>query len=646
MRRISIFIFSLMSVWMFSACSDILDTESSRQNIEPGIASKTDSLFYGVGVLQAMQELADQYVLLGEMRGDLVATTRYTDNNLRQLYDFSYDDKNKYDSAYLYYRVINNCNYFIAHRDTALYTGSTNVAIQEYAAIMAIRAWAYLQLGRNYEKVPFFTMPLTEISQIDDNNFPMLDLAGIVNELAPGLEKFTKSFVPNYGITGNTGHNIGSLNSGGTKSFFPELCFIPVDVILGDMYLETNQYAKAASHYVTYLTEVSNRPYSNYTSGMRSKNTTGRMMFGPDPDLPNRSLFSDRNYGNIDSWSPIFATNVTQDIITYIPMAVNSRSGCITGLPLIFGYDYYATAEETSENSRGRYVDEVQLLPSQVLNTLSDSTEFYYYVDHDNSRDLYDSIAIHKAGDMRLRSILLQYYDDETDATMQWITKFNNGNIILYRTSTVLLHLAEAFNRLEMPDAAFAILKDGISTVITDTVADGTYTCSYITDATRNNLKTVYPFFSDQNKGKFEPMVNGVRTATGIHCHGAGFAAGDFPASTNAGGSDYHDGKSPYNFNRMTGLKLDEIAKTFGVAVGTTKQDTINAVEDLLCDEYALELAFEGCRFYDLCRLARHKNASALYGANFGSEWLARKLAFKNPQRDLRDEKNWYLPFK
>jgi hypothetical protein len=83
-----------------------------------------------------------------------------------------------------------------------------------------------------------------------------------------------------------------------------------------------------------------------------------------------------------------------------------------------------------------------------------------------------------------------------------------------------------------------------------------------------------------------------------------------------------------------------------GIAVGTTRQDSINAVEDLLCDEMALELAFEGGRWYDLMRLARHKNESGLYRPNFGSQWLARKLAYKNPAVNLEDKNNWYLPFK
>jgi hypothetical protein len=91
---------------------------------------------------------------------------------------------------------------------------------------------------------------------------------------------------------------------------------------------------------------------------------------------------------------------------------------------------------------------------------------------------------------------------------------------------------------------------------------------------------------------------------------------------------------------------MKEIAAQFGVSVGTTKQDTINAVEDLICDEMALESAFEGSRWFDLKRLARHKNEAALYSANFGGQWLARKLAFKSPVVNLEDKNNWYLPFK
>ena len=429
--------------WVGVSCSDMLETESTRQNIEPELTAKTDSLFYGFGILQAMQQLADQYVLQGELRGELVSTTKYTDNNLRQLANFSATTANQYDSAYVYYRVINNCNYYIAHRDTTLLTGSRNVVLPEYAAVKAIRAWAYLQLGRNYERVPFFTEPLTQISQIDGGNYPELDLKGLVSQLAPDLEQYTGFTPPSYGLSYNGFRTIGSPNwASETKSFSPMRCFIPVDVILGELYLEAGQFEQAARHYIIYLTQVASSftslrslfMSSDYVAPMSSKSiSNGRIGGMTDSDLPDRGLLSTQeNFGT--SWDNIFDNNSAFDIISYIPMAVNRQNGTITQLPLIFGFNYYATNEElaTSGSSvselSGPYVEEVQLLPSATLNMLSDSTEYYFYFDN-KTNDVYDSIQSYPAGDMRLRSIMSQTLRE--DSTMQWIDKYKYANIIL-----------------------------------------------------------------------------------------------------------------------------------------------------------------------------------------------------------------------
>ena len=627
-----------------SSCSDMLESESTRFNIDPEIGDKTDSVFYAFGILQAMQQLADQYVFQGEMRGDLVKTTVYTDNNLRQLYDFSATTANKYDSAYVYYRVVNNCNYYIAHCDTAQYRGSTNVVIDKYVAAKAIRAWAYLQLGRNYQRVPFFTEPLTKISQIESGAFPEYSLDEIVAALAPDLEQYTGSLVPSFGYEAtNAGYAVGAPGWTSTKYINPHFCFVPVDVVLGDMYLETGQFDPAARHYITYLTKAAYWKTSPYMAPMASKTlSSGRFGMNADDDLPNRSSMS-ALIGTSIEWSEIFGSNSDADIITFIPMAVSRENGCTTEVPLTFGFNYYATNESNSrvrlsqifDGVAGPYVDEIQLLPSEALNTLSDSTEYYYYAAYSgqSAANLYDSIAIARCGDMRLRSVTSQTLQD--DSTKQWMDKYKYANIILYRTSTVLLRLAEAFNRLGMPDAAFAILKDGISDALVAKNNQGVYYVNYLSDETRQKLQSVYPLLSTENISLFP-----VNQVYGIHTHGAGKAASDFAFSLAS------KGNSPYQLSRMAGLKMKEIQQQFGVSVGTTKQDTINAVEDLICDEMALELAFEGSRWYDLKRLARHKNEASLYDPNFGGKWLARKLAFKHPVVNLEDKNNWYLPFK
>ena len=99
-----------LSTFLLASCSDMLETDSDRQIFDPALDQKTDSMFYTLGILKGLQQVADQYVMTGEMRGDLVAVNQYTETDLRRLADFTADATNKFDSAYIYSRIINNCN--------------------------------------------------------------------------------------------------------------------------------------------------------------------------------------------------------------------------------------------------------------------------------------------------------------------------------------------------------------------------------------------------------------------------------------------------------------------------------------------------------------------------------------------------------
>ncbi len=602
--------------WVGVSCSDMLESDSSRQVFDPALDQKTDSVFYALGILQGMQLLADQYAFQGEMQGDLVETTTYTDNNLRQLANFSVTTENKYDSAYVYYRVINNCNYYIAHRDTTLRTGATYVAMKEYVAVKAIRAWAYMQLARTYSSVPFYTTPLTQISQIDDANFPTLDMKGIVAQLSPDLEQYSHAYNENLTTDYNQTPTYGGV---APSSILPEYLFIPVDVVLGDMFLETGDYDRAARHYVSYLTDVAD--VSNNNIAYMQPYASRRNRMSGDEELPgNWKAQSNGQMQNSTLWSSIFAGNAGVDYITYIPMAPNKLTGVASAIPLAYGYDYYA-------NNSG-YVDEIQIVPSNDYLQLTNTSDYCYVTTATTEVSLDVSAA--KLGDTRYRSIIREDEDVETNDVTVWITKNATPRVILYRRSTVYLHLAEAFNRLGMYDAAFAILKDGINKYLVSEEGGA----QYISPETRLALTTTYPLLSQDNISKFSEE----KAYFGVHTHGGGHTR-DYTGST------YQPGLSPYQCDTIIGLKLAELAAD-GYPVGTTKQDSINAMEDLICDEMALELSFEGCRWYDLKRIAAHKNAAGLYAPNFGSLWLSRKLAYKNPAKDLTDPNNWYLPFK
>ncbi len=99
--------------------------------------------------------------------------------------------------------------------------------------------------------------------------------------------------------------------------------------------------------------------------------------------------------------------------------------------------------------------------------------------------------------------------------------------------------------------------------------------------------------------------------------------------------------ESAYNYVDMVAKKaLENYGETLtkeDIYDPANKELVQKCVEDLIVDEEALELAFEGTRFFDLMRVAHRRNDPA---------YLANKLALRNPalKTKLMNEKNWYFP--
>jgi hypothetical protein len=245
----------LFSVLIFTtSCSDFFEQESKEviYSDKDHLYSAVDTVFSVVGILDKLQAIADRTNLLGEVRADLVDITDVTPSDLRDLAQFNVGDDNIYNRPFDYYAIINNCNYFIAHVDTAMKNNRDQyIFMKEWAAVKGIRAWTYLQLVLNYGRVPFVTEPVLT-KEDADKHYPQYTIDQVcdyfINDLATIPERYNTEYP-----------GLGSLSSANVPS---RLLFFPLSILRGELYLwkatmtgDKESYRQAALSYYKYINE-------------------------------------------------------------------------------------------------------------------------------------------------------------------------------------------------------------------------------------------------------------------------------------------------------------------------------------------------------------------------------------------------------
>src|SRR6056297_1408264 len=71
-----------------------------------------------MGMYALQQELVDQMIILGELRGDLMEITANADRDLQEVYNFQITKENKYASPINFYKLIAACNTLLEKLET------------------------------------------------------------------------------------------------------------------------------------------------------------------------------------------------------------------------------------------------------------------------------------------------------------------------------------------------------------------------------------------------------------------------------------------------------------------------------------------------------------------------------------------------
>ena len=441
MKKLNQIIFGLIvSAVIATSCDSLLDVQSERNMFQENhqIDSPNDSIYSMIGIFTQLQKLGDRYVLLGELRADLMDVTENAGLELREISNFDISANNPYNVIEDYYSVINHCNYLINNIDTAFTSGGEKSLFKEYAAAKAIRAWTYMQIALNYGKAKYYEEPLLTV-QAAQNQFPEYSVNELVPVLIQDLEPVKNAETP------------GRISLGVDLS--SEKLFFPIPILLGDLYMWNGQFENAAREYYSLIEDNWYVIDDRYSSIWTVDN----------------GVFVEREIND-------------QDYLNIFLLANDEQ------LTLIAGSTELGEVDELYKLT----VENYEVTTSQVAKDNWNRQSYYYNENATIPGDLRGSLGSYKGDEINFldgpsnENGILKYY------VMNATSEVSKA-VMVYRVATLYLRYAEAVNRAGKPNLAFAVLKHGMNSdaLAVDTIVPRHEKYSVYTDSTGTYLDYV-----------------------------------------------------------------------------------------------------------------------------------------------------------
>ncbi len=126
-----------------------------------------------MGLYALQQNLAEQLLILGELRGDLLEVTENASRDLIEIQNFKISEFNKYASSRGFYELIAGCNNLQRtlehyHPEVMSEDGPVTNYDRLYGEIIVMRSWAYFNAVRIYGSIPYIPISLTAIDEIEE----------------------------------------------------------------------------------------------------------------------------------------------------------------------------------------------------------------------------------------------------------------------------------------------------------------------------------------------------------------------------------------------------------------------------------------------------------------------------------------------
>ncbi len=416
-----------------TSCEDIFDTDSDSYRYDNGnkIDTEADALYSTLGILSQLQKIGERYVLLGELRGDLVTVTPDASFSLREISDFEVSADNEYVSTRDYYSVINNCNFALDRIDTEIKVNSERLLLPDYVAILAIRDWTYFQMALNFGAVRYITEPQLSLEDTLED-YPLIGIDDLVPMLIRNLEPYANEELPD--------------NNDPVDGFEMRYCYVQPRLLLGDLYLYNNNYEQAASMYYAYIEETG--IVIDYNEGNRWNNTA----------QDGASMMHNSTYTSARMRIPY-----TSDLKDYHPDLINLTYNTV---PSIVPADWFV-----EEMATAAYYH-TENMNSNVISGVLQGDLRGNIVYRGNKTATPVAFGTLPTGPNSNRCLITKFFHMGTEGSsilstdnemFAGSTPRYQREINTFRAPHVYLRFAEAANRAGKPSLAFAVLKCGLN---------------------------------------------------------------------------------------------------------------------------------------------------------------------------------------